>query len=157
MPSYYATQAYDCSPAVIWDILTDFPSWPRWFPNMASLTFEGGTAAGPGARLLAYESDQSRWARWLVAEWREPEHLLCHYDGTNTPLAGQVQAAYLQFQIAGEPKGCTLDVEIGAEGTGLVGDFLVGTTLGLSARRLLPRLVDAFTDHVIDRVSESAT
>jgi hypothetical protein len=138
---------------VIWSILTDFPSWPRWFPNMASLTVENDTTPGPGTRLLAFESDQRRWARWRVAEWREAEHLLCHYDGTNTPLASQVQAAYLQFQLLDEPEGCTLDVEIGAEGSGFVGDFLVGTTLGISARRMLPKLVDAFTDHVIDRVN----
>lgn len=156
MASYYATQAYDCAPSVIWRILTDFPSWPRWFPNMASLRYENGSAPGPGARLLALDRDEQRWARWRVGEWREPEQLVCHYEDTNAPLSGQVQAAYLQFGIIGEPEGCTLEVEIGAEGTGIVGDFLVGTTLGLSARRMLPRLVDAFTDHVIERVNESA-
>jgi hypothetical protein len=44
-------------------------------------------------------------------------------------------------------------VEIGAEGSGIVGDFFVGTSLGMGARRMLPRLMDAFTDHVIERVS----
>jgi hypothetical protein len=121
---------------------------------MASLEFEHGTAPGPGAKLLAYDSDERRWSRWTVGEWLEAERLLCHYEGTNAPLAGQVQAAYLLFALLEEPEGCTLEVEIGAEGSGIVGDFLVGTTLGLSARRMLPRLVDAFTDHVIARVSE---
>jgi hypothetical protein len=81
---------------------------------------------------------------------------VCHYEGTNAALAGQVHAAYLQFGLLGEPEGCTLEVEIGAEGTGLMGDFLVGTALGISARRLLPQLVDAFTEHVIERVRNGA-
>jgi hypothetical protein len=152
MPSYYATQAYDCRPAVIWNILTDFPSWPRWFPDMASLQYENGVESGPGAQLLALDTSQ-RWARWRVAEWREPELLRCHFEGTNAPLAAQVNAASLQFGLFDEPEGCTLEVEIAAEGAGVIGDFFVGTTLGLSARRILPRLIDAFTDHVIDQVS----
>jgi hypothetical protein len=68
-------------------------------------------------------------------------------------MANQVQAAYLQFELIDDPDGCTLEVEIGAEGYGLVGDFFVGVTLGSEVRRLLPELVDAFTDHVVARVS----
>jgi hypothetical protein len=154
MASFYATQAYDCAPSVIWEILTDFHSWPRWFPEMSSLRLEDGSAAGPGATLLAYDRDKQRWSRWRIAQWNAPEQLVCHYEDTNTPLAGQVQAAYLQFGLLDEPEGCTLEVELGAEGTGFVGDLLVGTALGLSARRILPQLVDAFTDHVIERVAE---
>jgi len=153
MASYFTSQAYDAPASLIWSILTDFPTWPRWFPNMETLEFENGHGPGAGAVLLALD-DKQRWARWRVADWKEPELLVCHFDGTNAPLSGQVQAAYLQFGLLAEPDGCTLEVEIGAEGYGLVGDFFVSTTLGLSARRMLPRLVDAFTDHVIERCSE---
>jgi hypothetical protein len=154
MAAYYTSQAYDTSPGLIWGILTDFPSWPSWFPNMSSLKFENGHTPGPGAQLLAHAEDRSTWARWRIVEWEEAQLLVCEFDGTNSMLSGQVQTAYLQFQLIGEPEGCTLEVEIAAEGYGLFGDFFVGTTLGMSARRMLPQLVDAFTDHVIDRVRE---
>jgi len=153
MASYYTSQAYDAPATLIWGILTDFPSWPRWFPNMDTLQLENGHDPGPGARLLAHD-DRQRWARWRIVDWKEAELLVCHFDGTNAPISSQVQAAYLQFGLLDEPEGCTLEVEIGAEGYGLMGDFFVGTTLGLSARRMLPRLVDAFTDHVVERCRE---
>jgi len=154
MASFYTSQAYDASPGTIWSILTDFDSWPRWFPNMASLQFEDGHQPGPGAQLLALSDDRSRWSRWKIVQWQNMELLVCQFDGTNALLSGQVQSAHLEFGLLDEPEGCTLDIEIRAEGYGLVGDFLVGTGLGLSARRMLPRLVDAFTDHVIERCSE---
>ena len=71
---------------------------------------------------------------------------------STAPFVGQVQAAYLQFEIIEDPEGCTLEVEIGAEGYGMVGDFFVGVTLGSEVRKLLPQLIDAFTAHVIERV-----
>jgi hypothetical protein len=154
MASYYTSQAYDAPPDLIWGILTDFPSWPRWFPNMASLHFEDGHTPGPGAQLLALADDRKGWSRWRIVDWQETELLVCQFDSTNTAFSGQLQSAHLLFGLLDEPEGCTLDVEIRAEGYGLVSDFIVGTGLGLSARRMLPRLVDAFTDHVIERCSE---
>ena len=68
-------------------------------------------------------------------------------------MASQVQAAYLQFDLADDAEGCVLEVEIGADGYGLVGDFFVGMTVGTTVRRMLPQLVDAFSDHVVARVS----
>jgi hypothetical protein len=153
MASYYTSQAYDAPAMLIWGILTDFPSWPRWFPSMQALQLENGHSPGPGARLLARD-DKQNWARWRIADWKEAERLVCHFDGTNAAISAQVQAAYLQFELLEEPEGCTLEVEVGAVGYGLMGDFFVGTTLGLSARRMLPRLIDAFTDHVIERCCE---
>ncbi len=154
MASFYASQAYDAKATLIWSILTDFPAWPKWFPNMSTLHLEEGHTAGPGAELLALADDRKGWSRWRIADWKEPALLLCHFDSTNASFSGQVQAAYLQFGLLDEPEGCTLEVEIGAEGSGLISDFLVGATLGLNARRMLPKLVDAFTDHVIERCSE---
>jgi hypothetical protein len=156
MASYFTSQTYDVPSVLIWSVLTDFPTWPRWFPNMDTLQFEDGHAAGPGAELKAFADDNSRWSRWRIVDWRHAELLVCSFEGTNAPLGGSVQNAYLRFGLADDPEGCTLDVEIGAEGSGLVSDFFVGTTLGLGARRMLPKLVDAFTDHVIARVNEKA-
>lgn len=153
MASYYTSQGYDAPPAVIWSILTDFSSWPRWFPNCSALRFEDDDAPAAGSRLLAIASDPNEWTRWLIAEWHEPRLLVCEHVESTAPMSGQVQAAYLQFELIGEPEGCTLEVEIGAEGHGMVGDFFVSMTLGTGVRRLLPQLVDAFTDHVVKRVA----
>jgi hypothetical protein len=153
MASFYTSQAYDASAPLIWSILTDFTSWPRWFPNMATLEFEDGHIPGAGAQLVALADDRTRWSRWRILDWKDSELLVCEFDGTNSLLSQQVQHAYLKFGLLDEPEGSTLDVEIGAEGSGIVGDLLVGTTLGFSARRMLPKLVDAFTDHVIECVS----
>ncbi len=78
--------------------------------------------------------------------------LVCEHVESNWPVAGQVQAAYLQFELIEDAEGCTLEVEIGAEGYGVVGDFFVGVTVGSTVRRMLPRLVSAFSDHVVERV-----
>ncbi len=154
MASYYTSQGYDVGAPLIWSILTDFPSWPRWFPDMATLQFEDGNLPGAGAQLRALANDQKGWSRWRIVNWEHAELLVCNFEDTNAALGSQVQNAYLRFGLLDEPEGCTLDVEIGAEGSGLVSDFFVGATLGMGARRMLPKLVDAFTDHVIERVSE---
>lgn len=153
MASYYTSQSYDAPPAIIWSILTDFPSWPRWFPNCSAIRIEEDGAAAAGARLVATTDDPSEWTRWLIAEWREPQLLVCEHLESTAPMSRQVRAAYLQFELLAEPDGCTLEVEIGAEGHGMVGDFFVSMTLGTGVRRLLPQLVDAFTDHVVERVA----
>ena len=70
-------------------------------------------------------------------------------------MSSHVQAAYLQFNLDEDADGCILEVEIGADGYGLVGDFFVGVTVGTSVRRMLPELVDAFSDHVVARVAAS--
>ena len=57
-------------------------------------------------------------------------------------------------RITGRYVGGELEVEIGAEGYGLVGDFFVGVTLGSEVKRILPQLIDAFTAHVIERVAQ---
>lgn len=152
MAAYYTSQAYDAPAELIWSILTDFASWPRWFPNVSAIRFEDGQAAGAGARLLAQGDDPATWTRWQIVEWAAPSRLVCEHVDSNTPVSGQVQAAYIQFDLQDDAEGCTLEVELGAEGYGIMGDIFVGMTLGAGARRMLPRLVDAFTDHVIERV-----
>ncbi len=152
MAAYYTSQGYDAPAALIWSILTDFSSWPRWFPNCSTIHVDDGGAPGPGARLLAVADNPNEWTRWQIAEWHEPRLLVCEHVESTAPMSGQVQAAYLQFELAAEPEGCTLEVEIGAEGHGVLGDFFVSMTVGTSVRRMLPQLVDAFTKHVIERV-----
>jgi len=70
-------------------------------------------------------------------------------------MSNQVQAAYLQFELVDDPDGCTVEVEIGADGHGIVGDFFVGMTLGSEVRRMLPRIIDAFSDYVVVRSAET--
>lgn len=156
MAAYYTSQEYDAPAPLIWSILTDFAGWPRWFPNISDIRVEGSTAPDAGTRLLAAGTSSSDWARWEIVEWAPPAKLVCEHLDSTAPFAGQVQAAYLQFEIIPDPDGCTLEVEIGAEGYGMVGDFFVGVTLGSEVRRLLPQLVDAFTAHVIERVSAAS-
>ncbi len=153
MPSYCAAQAYDTPSSNIWTVLTDFPSWPTWFPKMREMSVAEGFAAGPGAKLIAHGSEGGEWTQWRIARWTEPSLLLCEYVDSNVPISRGVQAAYLQFELFDDPEGCTLEVEVGAEGAGVIGDFFVGMTLGTGARRLLPQLIDAFSAHVIARAS----
>ena len=49
----------------------------------------------------------------------------------------------------GLPAAAEPSLRTRAEGYGVIGDFFVGVTLGSEVRRLLPRLVDAFSDHVV--------
>jgi hypothetical protein len=153
MAAYFTSQGYDAPPDYIWAILTDFGSWPAWFPRMSEMRLVNGAAPGRGAELLATGLGDDEWTRWQIVEWSEPTLLVCEYVDSNVPISHGVQAAYLQFGLFDEPEGCTLEVEFGAEGVGLVGDFFVGMTLGTSARRLLPQLVDAFSDHVVQRAT----
>ncbi len=152
MTSYYLSQAYDAPSAFIWSVLTDFPRWPEWFPRMTEMRVEGnGGAPGRGAALLAVGAFPDEWTRWHIATWNEPALLICEYVDSNVPVSHGIQTAYLQFELFDDPDGCTLEVEIGAEGGGIVGDFFVGMTFGSGARRMLPQLVDAFSDHVVRR------
>ncbi len=153
MAAYYTSQAYDAPASVIWAILTDFPSWPYWFPNVSAVRFENGGVPARGSRLLAIADDPDVWTRWQIVEWSAPALLVCEHVESNAPGSSQVQAAYLQFELVDDVEGCTLEVEIGADGYGLVGDLFVGMTLGSGVRRMLPQLVDAFSDHVIERVA----
>lgn len=155
MAAYFVSQGYDAPAALIWSILTDFATWPRWFPNVAEIKFEEGATPTRGARLLAIGSDRDVWTRWEIAEWAAPGLLVCEHVESNAPMSGQVHAAYLQFELKDETEGCMLEVEIGAEGHGMVGDFFVGMTLGPGARRMLPRLVDAFSEHVVECVKQT--
>jgi hypothetical protein len=156
MTAYFTAQAYDAPASLIWSMLTDFASWPDWFPNVSSVDFVDGQKPSPGAQILALADDPSTWTRWQIVEWNEPTLLVCEHVDSNTAASSQIQAAYLQFEILDEPDGCTLEVEIGAEGYGMVGDFFVGMTLAPNARRMLPKLVDAFTDYVVRRAAELA-
>jgi hypothetical protein len=149
MAAYYTSQAYDAPASFIWSVLTDFPAWPQWFPQVSDVRVEDAASAAKGARLVAVGADPSVWTRWQIAEWEAPALLLCEHIESSSPGAPHVQAAYLQFELLAEPEGCTLEVEIGADGYGLIGDFFVGMTLGSEVRRLLPQLVDAFTEHVV--------
>ncbi len=153
MAAYYTSQAYDAPASLIWSILTDFPSWPRWFPRVSAVNVEDGAPPERGARLVAQGDDPDMWTRWQIVDWQAPARLVCEHLDSNAPMTSQVQAAYLQFELFEEPEGCTLEVEIGAEGYGVVGDFFVGMTLGPGVRRMLPELVDAFSDHVVERVA----
>jgi len=153
MAAYYTSQAYDAPASLIWSILTDFPTWPAWFPRVSSVAIEDGGRAARGATLLAVGEDPQVWTRWQIADWRAPVRLVCEHVESNATLVPKVAAAYLQFELLDEPEGCTLEVEVGAEGYGLVGDFFMGMTLGSEARRRLPQLVDAFTGYVIERVA----
>jgi Polyketide cyclase / dehydrase and lipid transport len=153
MAAYYTSQAYDAPSGVIWRVLTDFPSWPNWFPRVSAVEVDHNGTLGAGSELFARGDEPNVWTRWRIGEWQAPHRLLCEHVESNSPMAGQVQAAYLQFELVDDPEGCTLEVEIGADGYGLVGDFFVGVTIGTEVRRMLPRLVDSFSDYVVLRTS----
>lgn len=156
MAAYYTAQAYDAPAHLIWPILTDFASWPHWFPRVSAIEFDDGARPAAGSELLARGDEPHIWTRWRIGEWREPSRLLCEHVESSAPMAGHVQAAYLQFELIDDPEGCTLEVELGADGYGLVGDFFVGFTLGSEVRRMLPQLVDAFSDYVVRRTAAGA-
>jgi hypothetical protein len=153
MPSFFARQEYDAPSAYIWPILTDFPSWPAWFPNMSELRLANGAKPGIGAELFAVGNEDGEWSRWRIAKWAAPSLLVCEHVESNVPISVGVDAAYLQFELFDDPEGCTLEVEIGADSGNIVGDFFVGVGLGTGARRMLPRLIDAFSHHVVARAA----
>jgi hypothetical protein len=153
MAAYYTSQAYDAPSEVIWRVLTDFAKWPAWFPSVSYVELSPGDPPRTGAEILAFADGRDTWTRWRIGEWRAPHRLLCEHVESNASFAGQVQAAYLLFDLIDDSEGCTLEVEIGADGYGLVGDFFVGVTLGAEVRRTLPRLVDAFSAYVIERAA----
>jgi hypothetical protein len=153
MPSFFARQEYDTSSSYIWPILTDFPSWPAWFPNMSELRIENGARPVAGTQLFATGREAGEWSKWRIAKWTAPSLLVCEHVESNVPISAGVDTAYLQFELFDDPEGCTLEVEIGAESGGVLGDFFVGVTLGMGARRMLPRLIDAFSQHVIARAA----
>jgi uncharacterized protein YndB with AHSA1/START domain len=153
MAAYYTSQAFDAPPTLIWSILTDFTSWPEWFPHVDGVAIEGGTTPGRGAVLRATGVDPAAWTRWEIVSLEPPTLLACEHLESTTPGAPGIAAARLQFELIEEPEGCTLEVEIGAEGYGVVGNLFVGMTLGPGARRLLPQLMDSFTAYVVERVA----
>jgi hypothetical protein len=152
MASYYTSQAYDVPSADIWSILTDFQAWPHWFPGVSRISSPAG-AASPGTELIAYGDDASIWTKWLIEDCDAPTRLVCQHVGSNAPMTSQVRAAYLKFGLVDDPEGCTLEVELGAQGRGVIGDFFVGVTLASGVRRMLPDLIDAFSDYVVRRLS----
>jgi hypothetical protein len=111
-------------------------------------------SSGVGTQLLAIGANDDEWTRWRVAEWSEPALLVCEYVDSNVPVSHGVDAAYIQFEIFDEPDGCTLEVEIGADGRGLLGDFFIGIGMGLGARRIINELIDAFSEHVVERARQ---
>lgn len=151
MAAYFTSQAYDVPSRIIWPILTDFASWPRWFPRVSAIDHGSTVTIAAGSEIIALGTQPGVWTRWRIGEWREPTRLLCEHVESSAAFGEHVQAAYLQFDLADDPEGCTLEVEIGADGYGIVGDFFVGMTLGNEVRRLLPELVDAFSDYVVQR------
>jgi hypothetical protein len=153
MASYYVSQGYDAPSSFIWSVLTDFPSWPEWFPAMSALSFANGDTPGAGAELIATGEQPGDWTRWRITRWTAPSLLVCEHLESTLPGAGGINAAYLQFELLDDDDGCMLEVEIGAEGRSMVDDFFVGMTLGTGARRVLPQLVDAFSDHVVRRAA----
>lgn len=154
MASYYTSQGYDAPASFIWTVLTDFPSWPRWFPRMTRLDLANGAAPGPGVELVGLGETPDEWTRWQITRWSQDALLVCEHVESRVPISHGIEAAYLQFELFDDAEGCTLEVELGADGRGVVGDFFVGMTLGSGARRLLPQLVDAFSDHVV-RVAQA--
>lgn len=153
MASFYISQAYDAPSSQIWAVLTDFPSWPAWFPRMAELRALGEAEPHAGMELLATGERSDEWTRWRITECAAPSILVCEHVDSNVPISQGIDAAYLQFELFDDDEGCTLEVEIGADGRGVFGDFFVGMTLGTGARRILPQLVDAFSAHVVRRAS----
>jgi len=154
MASYYTSQEYDAPSTFIWDVLTDFSSWPEWFPNLTEMRTDRNPA-GHGAHLIGIGGSDAEWTRWQISRWSAPSILMCEHVDSTVPISRGVQAAYLLFELSDDDEGCRLDVELGAEGQGLIGDFVVGTTLSIGARRLLPQLIDAFSDHVVRRASSA--
>jgi hypothetical protein len=153
MAAYYTSQEYDAPSSYIWTVLTDFRSWPEWFPNLTEMRFGSDAPPRKGTELIGVGQSPDEWTRWSITRWREPHALQCDHVDSNIPLSRGVQAAYLLFELTDDEEGCRLDVEVGAEGMGLIGDFFVGTTLSLGARRMLPQLIDAFNDHVVRRAA----
>lgn len=153
MPAYSASQAYDAPASFLWSVLTDFETWPAWFPRMTQMRVLDGQPAARGAGLMAIGENVNEWTHWTITEWSEPALLVCEYNDSNVPVSHGLQAAYLQFELFDDPEGCTLEVELGAEGYNALGDFFVGMTLGTGARRMLPRLVNAFSEHVVQRAA----
>jgi hypothetical protein len=154
MAAYYTSQEYDASSAFIWAILTDFRSWPAWFPNLTEMRIEGHPREGTS--LVGIGDSPGDWTKWEITRWAAPQELMCEHVDSNIPLSRGVQAAYLRFELTDDDEGCRLDVEVGAEGQGLIGDLLVGTTLSIGARRLLPQLIDAFNQHVVRQAATDA-
>jgi hypothetical protein len=153
MAAYYTSQEYDAPSEFIWGVLTDFRSWPAWFPNLTEMRLADGASPQHGTELIGIGQTPEEWTRWQIARWAEARALRCEHLDSNIPLSRGVQAAYLLFELEDDDEGCRLDVEVGAEGQGLIGDLFVGTTLSIGARRLLPQLIDAFSDHVVRRAS----
>jgi hypothetical protein len=118
---------------------------------MTKLALANGAAAGTGAELHATGEHDDEWTTWRITRWSAPSLLVCEYIDSNVPVSHGIQAAYLQFELFDDPDGCTLEVEIGAEGAGVVGDFFVGMSLGMGARRILPQIIEAFSDHVVEQ------
>ncbi len=114
-----------------------------------------GNGAEPavGVELLATGARAHEWSKWRIARCSAPSLLVCEHVESNVPVSAGVDGAYLQFELFDDPEGCTLEVEIGAETSNVFGDFFVGVTLGTGARRMLPQLIDAFSDHVVRRAS----
>jgi uncharacterized protein YndB with AHSA1/START domain len=74
-------------PEDVWDVLTDFDRWPRWNPEVKSISFDGPLEpgslfrwkAGPGKIVSTLEQvDPPRYVRWrgrtmsigAIHEWR---------------------------------------------------------------------------------------
>ena len=151
MAAYYTSQAYDAPASHVWSILTDFAAWPHWFPGVSSIRLENNAMPGHGTQLIALGESANAWTRWEIVDWSAPHRLVCEHIDSNSAMIGQVQAAYLQFELIDDADGCTVEVEIGADGHGIVGDFFVGMTLGSEVRRMLPRIIDAFSEYVVAR------
>ncbi|MEX2226392.1 MAG: SRPBCC family protein [Dehalococcoidia bacterium] len=152
MAAYYTSQEYDAPSSFIWTVLTDFGSWPEWFPNLSELRFNADDPRD-GMELVGIGERPDEWTRWQISRFAAPSLLRCEHVDSNVPLSRGVAAAYLLFELADDEEGCRLDLEIGAQGQGIIGDLVVGTGLNFGARRLLPEIIDAFNGHVVRRAS----
>ena len=99
-----STRSIDISapPEVVWDVLTRFGDWPKWNPDVKSMSFDGPVEpgstfrwkAGPGTIVSTLEQvDPPRHVRWrgktmsikAMHEWRlEPRDGGTHVETEET-------------------------------------------------------------------------
>ena len=69
MAAYYTSQAYDAPATLIWSILTDFTSWPHWFPNVSSVDLENGSLRKTGFTTLLNGQNLYRYSYVIPTEY----------------------------------------------------------------------------------------
>ena len=75
----------DAPPQAVWDVLTDFQSWPHWNPDVKSMSFAGPLAPGSEFRWKAGAGDDRLYAR---ADRAPALHRLARPDAHDRRLPG---------------------------------------------------------------------